>query len=44
MPEQINSVVYLYVILFKTHQKDTAIEDERFKRSTKWISKLVSAK
>lgn len=44
MPEQINSVVYLYVILFKTHQKDTAIEDERFKRSTNWISKLVSAK
>lgn len=44
MPEQINSVVYLYVILFKTPQKDTAIEDERFKRSTKWISKLVSAK
>ena len=28
MPEQVNSVVYFCVILFKTHQRDTVTEQE----------------
>ena len=28
IPEQITSVVYLYVILFRMHKSDTAIEKE----------------